>query len=57
MSLKKNLEEGVVFKRSGKVVWRCRNCGYLHEGNVSPEECLACKHEQAYFEAFGEVYF
>jgi rubrerythrin len=56
LSLKKNLDEGVVFKRSGKVVWRCRNCGYLHEGNVAPEECLACKHEQAYFEVFGEVY-
>ena len=56
LSLKKNLEEGIVFKRSGKVVWRCRNCGYLHEGNVAPEECPACKHEQAYFEVFGEVY-
>ena len=26
-----NLESGKVFKRNGKVVWRCRNCGYLHE--------------------------
>lgn len=56
LSLKKNLDEGVVFKRDDRVVWRCRNCGYLHEGNAAPEECPSCKHEQAYFEVFGEVY-
>ncbi|MBN1235188.1 MAG: rubrerythrin family protein [Methanotrichaceae archaeon] len=56
LSLKKNLDEGIVFKRSSKVVWRCRNCGYMHEGDVALEECPACKHEQAYFEVFGEVY-
>jgi len=56
LSLKKNLDEGAIFQRADKVVWRCRNCGYLHEGNVAPEECPACKHEQAYFEVFGEVY-
>ena len=56
LSLKKNLDEGIVFKRSGNVVWRCRNCGYMHEGDAAPEECPACKHEQAYFEVFGEVY-
>jgi rubrerythrin len=56
LSLKKNIDEGTVFKRSGKVVWRCRNCGYMHEGDAAPVECPACKHEQAYFELFGEVY-
>lgn len=56
LTLKKNLDEGATFKRESKVVWRCRNCGYLHEGNAAPDECPACKHEQAYFEAFGEVY-
>ena len=56
LSLKKNLDNGMVFKRDGKVVWRCRNCGYMHEGDAAPDECPACKHEQAYFEVFGEVY-
>ena len=56
LTLKKNLDEGATFKREGKVVWRCRNCGYMHEGNAAPDECPACKHEQAYFEVFGEVY-
>lgn len=49
-----NLEGGRVFKRNGKVVWRCRNCGYLHEADEDPEICPACLHPQAYFELLGE---
>ncbi|HFC54238.1 MAG TPA: rubrerythrin family protein [Gammaproteobacteria bacterium] len=49
-----NLEAGRVFRRDGKVVWRCRNCGYLHEAEEAPELCPACLHPQAYFELLGE---
>ena len=49
-----NLEAGRVFKRGNKVVWRCLNCGYLHEGPEAPEQCPACAHPQAYFELLGE---
>jgi rubrerythrin len=49
-----NIEAGRVFKRNGKVTWRCRNCGYLHEGDEAPELCPACAHEQAHFELLGE---
>jgi len=45
-----NLEEGKVFESNGKVIWKCRNCGYLHEGTKAPETCPACLHPQAYFE-------
>jgi len=45
-----NLEEGKVFKRGEKVVWKCRNCGFLHEGTVAPQMCPACQHPQAFFE-------
>ena len=45
-----NLEAGKVFKRDGKVIWRCRNCGYIHEGTDAPEMCPACAHPRAYFE-------
>lgn len=55
-ALLKNVEEGTVFQRSEKVVWRCRNCGYMHEGYEAPEECPACKHERAYYEIFIENY-
>lgn len=52
--LANNLEAGRVFKRNGKVVWRCRNCGYLHEAEEAPEMCPACLHPQTHFELLGE---
>jgi len=45
-----NLENGKVFKRAEKIIWKCRNCGYLHEGEIAPEKCPACLHPQAYFQ-------
>jgi rubrerythrin len=52
--LRANIEAGRVFKRGEEVVWRCRNCGYLHEGTEAPEKCPACAHPQAHFELLGE---
>lgn len=49
-----NLTAGKVFKRDGSVTWRCRNCGYLHEGPQAPDICPACLHPQAHFELLGE---
>jgi len=49
-----NIEADRVFKREQSVVWRCRNCGYLHEGLTAPEMCPACAHPQAHFELLGE---
>jgi rubrerythrin len=49
-----NIEADRVFKRPETVTWRCRNCGYLHEGLEAPEMCPACAHPQAYFELLGE---
>ena len=51
-----NIEAGRVFKRKEKTVWRCRNCGYLHEGNNAPDLCPACAHPKAHFELLGENY-
>lgn len=45
-----NLEEGKVFERDGEIVWKCRNCGYLHQGKKAPKTCPACLHSQSYFE-------
>ena len=55
-ALLKNVEEGTVFKKGGKVFWRCRNCGYIHEGTEVPAECPACQHPRAYYELLGENY-
>jgi len=51
-----NIEKGRVFKRDKKVVWRCINCGYLHEGQEAPDLCPACAHPQAHYELLGENY-
>jgi len=48
--LYKNIEEGKVFERDNKIIWKCRNCGYLHEAKKAPETCPACLHPQSYFE-------
>jgi rubrerythrin len=55
-ALSANIEAGRVFKRDKDVVWRCRNCGYIHRGKEAPEECPACAHPQAHFELLGENY-
>ena len=52
----KNIEDEAVFQKGDKVVWRCRNCGYLHEATEAPEICPACAHPQSYFELLGENY-
>lgn len=54
LALAANIEAGRVFKRDEKVVWRCRNCGYLHEGDSAPESCPACAHPTAHFEIKAE---
>jgi rubrerythrin len=49
-TLYENIEAGKVFKRGDKVVWKCRNCGFIHEGTAAPKLCPACLHPQSYFE-------
>jgi rubrerythrin len=54
LALAANITNNAVFKKDRSVVWRCRNCGYLHEGESAPEECPACDHPQAHFELLGD---
>lgn len=54
--LLENVERHRVFSREEPVRWKCRNCGYVHEGPVAPEICPACKHPQAYYELWCENY-
>ncbi|QTA92228.1 rubrerythrin [Desulfonema magnum] len=49
-----NIKADRVFKRDQEVVWRCRNCGYLHSAKEAPEMCPACVHPRSYFELLGE---
>ena len=52
--LLKNVEAGTVFKKDQPVMWRCRNCGYIHEGAEALKNCPACAHPQAHFELLAE---
>ena len=54
LGLAANVKNGTVFKRDAKVVWRCINCGYLHEGNDAPEVCPACDHPRDHYEILCE---
>jgi rubrerythrin len=54
--LLENMKNKKVFKREKVVKWKCRNCGYIHEGKEAPETCPACKHPQAFYELFCEPY-
>ena len=50
------VKNGTMFANGAPTRWRCRNCGYIHEGPEAPKLCPACLHEQAHFERFGETF-
>ncbi len=54
--LLENVRTGKVFEKDQPVKWRCRNCGYIHEGKSAPKVCPACTHPQAYYEVMAENY-
>ena len=56
LALLKNLEDGIVFSRTGEMVWHCRNCGHMHIGKAAPELCPVCKHPKAYFSLIAKDY-
>ncbi len=55
-ALLENIKNGTVFKKDQVVKWKCRNCGYIHEGEEAPDECPACAHPQSYYEVMAENY-
>jgi rubrerythrin len=56
LKLLANVEQGKVFMREAPVQWKCRNCGYVHEGDEAPLKCPVCAHARAYFEVWCENY-
>ena len=54
--LLENMEKDMVFKKDQSVKWKCRKCGYVHEGTDAPKNCPSCNHSQAYFEMLCENY-
>ena len=54
--LAKNIEEGTVFLKDGKVFWKCRNCGYIYEAEKALDLCPACEHPKSYMQMLEENY-
>ena len=44
------------FKGDAPLGWKCRNCGFVYEGEEAPEVCPVCAHPRAYFERKVENY-
>lgn len=56
LALLDNVQMKQVFKKSGQVMWECRNCGHLVVGTEAPEVCPVCQHPQSYFQIHAENY-
>jgi len=54
--LLESIQQGKVFKKDHSIKWKCRNCGFVFEGQQAPESCPACAHPKAYFEVWVENY-
>jgi rubrerythrin len=52
-ALAHNVETGKTFSRESDRIWRCMNCGYIHEGSQAPEKCPACVRPSNYFALFS----
>lgn len=48
--LLEEVKNGTVFKAQAPIRWKCRNCGYVHEGTEPPEVCPACAHPRSFYE-------
>ena len=51
-----NVKDEAVFKKDEKIIWQCRNCGYVCEAAQAPQVCPVCEHPQAYFEQLKKNY-
>lgn len=51
-----SVEAATVFRREGPTMWKCEECGHVHEGGEAPHVCPVCGKPQAYFELYCENY-
>ncbi len=50
LKLLENIQNNKVFKKDEVVRWKCRACGYVHEGETALKKCPVCGKPLAYFE-------
>ena len=56
LKLLENVNSSMVFKKATPTKWKCRICGYVHEGIEAPGACPVCMHARSYFEVWTEPY-
>ena len=54
--LAESIKSGTIFKKSGKVFWKCRECGNIIELSEAPEKCPVCAHPRSFYEILAENY-
>jgi rubrerythrin len=55
-TLANNVKNGLVFKKTDLMLWKCRECGYIHKSEQAPGKCPACLNDQKYFELQSKNY-
>ena len=56
LRLLENYKANKTFAGEAPLGWKCRNCGYIHEGADAPEVCPVCQYPKAYFERQAHNY-
>ena len=54
--LLKEVEAKTVFRKTKKVWWVCRECGYVHFGKTPPSVCPSCDHSKNFYQVKCEKY-
>jgi len=54
--LLKEVKAQSVFKKDHKIIWICRECGYVYEGTEPPAKCPACQHPASFYQVKDENY-
>lgn len=44
------LQEGNLYRREEPILWKCRTCGYIHNGTEPPKKCPGCQSTYQCFE-------
>lgn len=50
--LKRRLENNQLLNSSEEIKWKCRVCGYIHEGTTPPDVCPLCAHPKKHYEPY-----
>ena len=56
LKLLDSYKNGKTFKGDAPKGWKCRQCGFIYEGEEAPERCPTCGYPKAFFERMTENY-